>query len=200
MDVITVESDLRRAIEQLRSLAALKQVQFATAKALTLTAVEVQRQVRAEMPARFTLRRQWIVNGIRVEKATKANLVATVFSRDAFMGLQEFGGQKDPRKRFIAIPTKAVRRTKSDIIAKSDRPQNLGARAEVIEYKGNKWLALKRARSGRSGNELRLLYLLVPRAQLHERLGLREIGTRVTRERFMPIWRQCLEDALPTSR
>lgn len=200
MDVITVESDLRRAIEQLRSLAALKQVQFATAKALTLTAVEVQRQVRAEMPARFTLRRQWIVNGIRVEKATKANLVATVFSRDAFMGLQEFGGQKDPRKRFIAIPTKAVRRTKSDIIAKSDRPQNLGARAEVIEYKGNKWLALKRARSGRSGNELRLLYLLVPRAQLHERLGLREIGTRVTRERFMPIWRQCLEDALRTSR
>lgn len=200
MDVITVESDLRRAIEQLRSLAALKQVQFATAKALTLTAVEVQRQVRAEMPARFTIRRQWIVNGIRVEKATKANLVATVFSRDAFMGLQEFGGQKDPRKRFIAIPTKAVRRTKSDIIAKSDRPQNLGARAEVIEYKGNKWLALKRARSGRSGNELRLLYLLVPRAQLHERLGLREIGTRVTRERFMPIWRQCLEDALRTSR
>lgn len=200
MDVITVESDLRRAIEQLRSLAALKQVQFATAKALTLTAVEVQRQVRAEMPARFTIRRQWIVNGIRVEKATKANLVATVFSRDAFMGLQEFGGQKDPRKRFIAIPTKAVRRTKSDIIAKSDRPQNLGARAEVIEYKGNKWLALKRARSGRSGNELRLLYLLVPRAQLHERLGLREIGTRVTRERFMQIWRQCLEDALPTSR
>ena len=200
MDVITVESDLRRAIEQLRSLAALKQVQFATAKALTLTAVEVQRQVRAEMPARFTIRRQWIVNGIRVEKATKANLVATVFSRDAFMGLQEFGGQKDPRKRFIAIPTKAVRRTKSDIIAKSDRPQNLGARAEVIEYKGNKWLALKRARSGRSGNELRLLYLLVPRAQLHERLGLREIGTRVTRERFTPIWRQCLEDALRTSR
>ena len=160
----------------------------------------VYRRSRAEMPARFTLRRQWIVNGIRVEKATKANLVATVFSRDAFMGLQEFGGQKDPRKRFIAIPTKAVRRTKSDIIAKSDRPQNLGARAEVIEYKGNKWLALKRARSGRSGNELRLLYLLVPRAQLHERLGLREIGTRVTRERFMQIWRQCLEDALPTSR
>lgn len=198
--MISVESDLRRAIEQLKSLAALQQVQFATARALTLTAVEVQRQVRAEMPARFTLRRQWIVNGIRVEKATKQKLEALVFSRDDFMGLQEFGGTKDPRKRFLAIPTRAVRRTKSDIVAKRDRPQNLGDRVEVIEYKGNKWLALKRSRTGNSGNQLRLLYLLVPRAQLHERLGLREIGNRVTRERFMPIWRQCLEDAMRTAR
>ena len=198
--MITVESDLRRAIEQLRSLAALKQVQFATAKALTLTAVEVQRQVRAEMPARFTIRRQWIVNGIRVEKATKANLVATVFSRDAFMGLHEFGGPKDPRKRFIAIPTRAVKRTKTDVIARRDRPGALGDRAEVIEYNGNKWLALKKGRRGRSGNELRLLYLLVPRAQIDERLGLREIGTRVVRARFMPLFLQALEDAVKTAR
>lgn len=198
--MISVESDLKRAIEKLRTLAELQQVRFAAAKALTQTAIEVQRDVRAEMPGRFTLRRQWIVQGIRVERATKASLQSAVFSRDAFMGLHEFGGQKDPRKRFIAIPTRAVKRTKTDVIARRDRPGALGDRAEVIERDGNKWLALKKGRRGRSGNELRLLYLLVPKAKIDERLGLREIGTRVVRARFMPLFLQALEDAVKTAR
>lgn len=198
--MISVESDLAKAIAQLRTLAELKQVKFAAAKALTQVAYEVQREVRKNMPSRFTLRRNWIVNGIQVERATKDNLTATVFSRDGFMGLQEFGGSKDPRKRYLAIPTAAVRRTKADMIARSDRPQNLGDRAEVIEYNGHKWLALKKGRKGKSGNQLRLLYLLIPRAQLHERLGLRADGMRIVQARFMPLFQQAVSDALKTAR
>ena len=196
-----VTSDITRAMAQLKSLAEASQFKFAVAKALTQTAYEVQAEVKRNMPGRFTLRRQWIVQGMRVERATKTNLVATVYSRDKFMGFQEFGGPKSPLRNYIAVPTKAVRRTKTQMIAKADRPKSLGDKVEVIEYKGDKYLALKaKPRKGASGNKLRLLYLLIPRAQMHERLKLRQDGERIARAKFLPNLQRAIDDAVRTAR
>ena len=196
-----VTSDITRAMAQLKSLAEASQFKFAVAKALTQTAYEVQAEVKRNMPGRFTLRRQWIVQGMRVERATKTDLVATVYSRDKFMGFQEFGGPKSPLRNYIAVPTKAVRRTKTQMISKADRPKSLGDKVEIVEVNGDKYLALKkRNRVGASGNKLRLLYLLIPRAQMHERLMLRQDGERIARARFLPNLQRAIDEAVRSAR
>lgn len=197
---VSVQSDIEKAMAKLRSVAEAQQFRFAVAKALTMTAAEVQQEVRKNMPQRFTLRRQWVVQGIRIEKATKANLEALVYSRDKFMGLQETGGAKNALRRYLAIPTSMVRRTKTDIIRKSDRPSSLGDKAEIIEYNGHTWLALKKPRKGAGGQQLRLLYLLIPRANLEKRLGLEKDGLRVSRARFQANLEMALEQAMRTAR
>jgi len=185
---------------KLRTLTEAKQFRFATAQALTKTAAEVQTGVKQAMPSRFTIRRSWVIQGIRMDKATKDNLTATVYSRDKFMGLQEVGGPKSPLRNYIAVPTRATKRTKTDMVRKSDRPKALGDKVEVVEVNGNKFLALKKARKGRSGNELRLLYLLVPRPRIQERLGLRRDGHRIARQRFIPNLQAALARAVATAR
>lgn len=197
---ISVKTDIENALKKLQSITEAKQFRFAVAKALTQTAYDVQKEVRANMPNRFILRRQWIVQGMRVERATKQNLEAMVYTKDKFMRLQESGGIKGPLRNYLAIPTSMVKRTKTEIIRKSDRPAALGSKAEVVEVNGNKWLALKKPRKGANSQRLRLLYLLVPRANLRERLGLGKDGMKVARANFGKNLRDALDQAVRTAR
>lgn len=197
---INVQSDIAAAMRRLRSITERQQFAFATARALTQTAAEIQTEVKRKMPERFTLRRDWIVRGMRVEKATKQNLTARVYSRDKFMGLQEHGGTKGALRNYLAIPTSMVKRTPKDLVKKSDRPAALGDRASVVEVNGNKYLALKKPRKGSNGQKLRLLYLLVPRAQIDKRLKLGDDGMRIARARFIANLQRSLEDAVRTAR
>jgi hypothetical protein len=197
---ITVETDIERAIAQLKSITEAQQLKFAVAKALTQTAYDVQKEVRANMPGRFILRRQWIVQGIKVDKATKEDLTALVYSKDKFMALQESGGMKGALRNYIAIPTSMVKRTKTDVIAKSDRPGALGDKAEIIHMNGHAWLALKKARKAGNGQRLKLLYLLVPKAQMKAKLGLDKDGQRVVRAKFAGNLEDALAQAVRTAR
>lgn len=213
--MLDIKTDIDAALAKFRAALDPKQLPFAAARALTRTAVEIQAQVREEMPQRFTLRRQWIVQGIRVERATKDNLRASVFTMDEFMGRQERGGTKAPKQdQHLAIPMPAVRRTKRDLIREADLPKNLG-RAEItktlrngktITRKGAGGAAFKTEVNGRlflvrrRNGKLEFLYLLVPRADIQKRLGLEEIGTRVGRARFAQLLRESWEDAVRTAR
>jgi hypothetical protein len=197
---ISIQSDIDKAVQRLQAVCAPGQLQFAVAKALTATAREVQAEVRAQMPRRFTLRRDWVVKGIMTRQATKRDLEAIVYSRDKFMNLQEYGGAKDPRGNYLAVPTSMVRRTPRDMIRKSDRPAQLGDRAEVVDVNGRKFLALKKARRGANGQRLRFLYMLIPRASIDQRLGLRTDGQRIARARFGPNLEAAIEYAMRTAR
>lgn len=197
---IKVQTDLAAAVAKINAALAGGQLNFAVAKALTMTARDVQQEVRRNMPSRFTLRRQWIVNGIQIKPATKQKLESMIYSRDAFMDRQEFGGPKDPRGHYLAIPTSLVRRTPTQMIRKADRPNQLGDKAEVVDYKGKKFLALKRPRKGRGRNELRFLYLLVPRAQVPKRLGMREDAQRIAQTKFGSNLVASIEYSLRTAR
>ena len=196
MITVSVQTDIEKALAKLSTITEAQQFRFSVARALTMTAVEIQKEVRRNMPGRFIIRRQWVIQGIRVDRATKDNLTARIYSRDLFMGLQEYGGDKHPRGRFLAIPTRLVRRTPKGLVAKRDKPRALGDKVEEITFKGNQWLALKKARAGRGGTELRLMYLLVPRADIDERLGLRKDAERIARLRFAENLRVALAEAV----
>lgn len=196
----SVQTDLDKAVAKMLAVTDARQVPFILSKAINDTAKDVQTEVRKNIPGRFTLRRQWIVQGIRVKPSSKSNLEALVYSRDDFMNLQETGGDKTPRGRYVAIPTSLVRRTPKDVIRKGDRPKNLGDKAQIEEYNGNKFLALKKARRGKNGNQLRFLYLLIPRADIDQRLKLREDGARVSQAVFQRRLQEAIEFAMRTAR
>lgn len=218
--MINVQIDAKK-IEAMVGVVDAKQIQFATAKALTKTAQAVQQAVRAEMPSRFTLRRQWVVQGIRITPATKANLTATVYSKDVFMDRQETGGiktgspgggdfssmslQQTGGRRVrqasgrVAVPTEKVRRNKSEIIRKSELPAGLGERGFVIGKAGDtQFLAKRFAKGKRAG--LQILYVLKRSTKIKPRLGLREIGIEVVRSKFADIFSQSLSDAIATAK
>jgi hypothetical protein len=108
---MNIQSNIKQAVAKLQSITDAKQLPFAIARALTVTARDVQDEVRNNLAQRFTLRNNWVRQGIQIQRATKQNLEAMVFSRDAFMGLQEVGGAKSPLGNYLAVPTSLVRRT-----------------------------------------------------------------------------------------
>lgn len=199
MFTFSVEANLKemsKQVDQFRS----DQFAFAVAKALTATAQDAQKAVRADMPNRFTLRRQWIVQGIRIEKATKANLTAMVYSRDrSFMDRQEGGGIKAPMYGSnLALPMPAVRRTKSQIISKAELPNNLKNKFVITAKDGRVYLATRFSKGKRAG--VQLMYELRPKAMVKPRLGMHDITNRVVQQRFNQNLIAAMNYAMRTAR
>jgi hypothetical protein len=205
-----------------RELTALQrqQIPFAAAGGLNDTAFDAKAAIVAEMPSQFTVRRPWILQGVRVITATKDKLEATVYDKDPFMALHETGGTKASiHKRvfdwgdYLAIPLDA-RRSKSDVVAKQDWPQNLVDPFVLTARDGRKYLAVHAITSGKSGavnvsrargkqkrtSGTRLMYVLVPRVQMNKRLTLNQTGARVATERWPVNFAARLAQGLATAR
>lgn len=204
--MVTISVDTRGLDRMTRFLANSRgQMPFATSRALNSLAFDVRDKVRGSMPQNFTIRRQWVVNQMQVKKkASKADLEAIVGTSESgkFLAKHEEGGTRTALGRYIAIPTRAVKRTKTDQIRKSDRPASLGSKASVIDYNGNKWLALNKSRKWAQGSasKTRLLYLLKPRTQIDERLQLHEQGQSVVKMNGSRALQQAVDYALRTAK
>lgn len=204
--MVTISVDTRDLDRLTRFLANSRgQMPYATSRALNSLAFDVRDKVRGSMPENFTIRRRWVVNQLQVkQRADKRNLEAVVGTSDAakFLAKHEEGGTRTALGRYVAIPTRAVKRTKTDQIRKSDRPASLGAKASVVDYNGNKWLALNKSRKWAQGSasKTRLLYLLKPRTQIDERLQLHEQGQFVITQRGTQALKDAVDAALKTAR
>jgi len=176
-----------------------RQVPFATVLALTRTAQDGQEAVRSELPRRFTLRSSWLQRGIRVQAANKARPVARVWSRDAFMVLQEVGGTKSPRGRAIAIP-KAIRRSERSRIPRSRRPRAILRRPRTFVAPlrgGDAGIFQRRGRRG----AVRLLYALeTDPVRIDPRWGFRSTVQDVVDRTFAGHFGRALARALATAR
>lgn len=200
---------------KLQTITEQKQFRFAVAKALTNTAQQVRAEVQKNMRTRFSIRREWVIKGIRVQPATKSDLMAVVYSKDDFMGRQEYGTDKRPKHdKYLAIPMKAVRRSKSDIIRAVDLPNNLG-KAQATMFRGGKSKDIKGAGgtvffmkiSGklylcrrRKGKDVEKMYLLVPRAKIPKRLGLEQDAMAISAKNFKQNLHDSLEYAIKTAK
>lgn len=204
--MVTISVDTRD-LDKLRRFVAESrgQMPFATSRALNSLAFDVRDKVRGSMPENFTIRRRWVVNQLQVkQRADKRQLEAVVGTSDAakFLAKHEEGGTRTALGRYVAIPTRAVKRTKTDQIRKSDRPASLGSKASVVDYNGNKWLALNKSRKWAQGSasKTRLLYLLKPRTQIDERLELHEQGQYIIKQRGTQALKDAVDAALKTAR
>lgn len=208
---IGVRSELDKVVAAL-SVFDDKQLPFAASKALNDTANDARDSVRASMPSHFTIRRDWVIKGIQVVPATKSNLSAIIWSRDAFMALQESGGEKMPYGKFLAIPLPAVKPTPQSIVAKENYPRNIaptltapGARkgselTAVVTMKNGKKFIARAADTPTRGKRLELLYYLMPTAHITPRLGLEEITAKVVSRRFVDHLEKALNMAMATAR
>jgi hypothetical protein len=179
-----------------------KQLPFATALALTRTAKEVQREEIAHIRNEFTVRGSWLREGGRfgvgITPASKENLVAVVETRAPWLEAHEEGTVRTPEGAHFAIPQKDVRRTKTQVIARSQRPKAL-KRAFKIETK--KGFPLLVQRVGRGKNSiLRVMYQLTGRARIAPSLRFVETGRAVVEKVWRRIFSEALDRAIRTAR
>lgn len=107
-----------------------RQVPYAVSLAMNRTAEEAQEAQRVAMRREYTIRRPWVLQGIKIPRggfASKQNLSVTIGvdpARD-FLTKFERGGKKRPRRggRSIAVP-EGAKRNKQDIVPKSQRPRS----------------------------------------------------------------------------
>jgi hypothetical protein len=132
--------------------------------ALNQTAQHASKSLKADMPSRFTLRKNWVQKGIRFERATRDSLQARVFSVDPWLLKQEEGQVWKPQGH-VAIP-KAARPSEKSLIPRSMFPNALRDRKDVFAFDFSKNAAWKRFphhgifQRVRGGKHLRMLYLL----------------------------------------
>ena len=214
---ITITHNLAELLPKIGALGQ-RQMPFSVARALTFTAREAMEAVQASMPGRFTLRRNWVVKGIRYRPASKNNLLSIVYTKDEFMARQETGGIKTGKpgggnfssanvpqisgKRIrtngigrVAVPTNNVLRGKQDIIKKSDLPSGHGDKAFVIGNDSNQQLLVRRFQKGKRAG-LKVLYVLKKQTYVKPRFGMRDTVVNIVKNRYGEIFEKSITDAM----
>jgi hypothetical protein len=132
--------------------------------ALNQTAQQAIKSLKADMPSRFTLRKNWAQKGIRFERATRDSLQARVLSLDPWLLKQEEGETYKPSGH-VAIP-KAARPSEKSLIPRSMFPNALRGRKDVFAFdfsQNPSWKPYPHHgifQRVRGGQHLRILYLL----------------------------------------
>jgi hypothetical protein len=128
--MINVDLDVKDFLRSCDDVAK-KQMPYAVMKALNETATDFQKMQRQSLNQDFTLRRkEFIDRTIKIEKgnfATKDNLrvIVNIDPQRDVLSKFEKGGEKEPTRggKSIALPI-TVRRSKTDIIKKAERPRS----------------------------------------------------------------------------
>jgi len=190
---ITVKVDSRPALKIFGRLAG--QMNFTMARTLTDMAQAGQQEVRASLPGKFTLRNNWVSNGIRVRAARKNALSASVYTLDDFMALQESGGMKQPRGHGIALRGQDLGVPISKILRGRNRPRaKRQLKSVFVLGQGDQRMIAQRA-----GRQLKILFRLVPKARVKARLDMVETVQRQAGN-LDQIFTKRLADALRSSR
>jgi len=143
---ITFKVDASKAISGIKE--DLEEIPFALALSLTRTVQAGQKKEQAEMPSKFTIRKKRVLKGIRIEKATKNNLTATLKDIDPFMALQDEGiARRDDDQGFttkgdsrleiygeyVCIPFEAARPSAGRAVREADTPREVIANGGFIK-------------------------------------------------------------------
>ena len=227
MAVPVIKVDIESALAGLQRVRN-DQIPFATAKALTLTAKAAVDALRAKLPSQFKLRNAWTERGIAYIMATKANLTSWVTFERWYMYLQEVGGVRVGRRRYIAVPIDPKLRQN---IPANMRPKVLLAQVDmqgmmgrsksrnfaiaasynkgfILKANGQLYIATRMGRAtakkrrlrGQHDPDLHILYVLVPSTHIPKRLHMQETVLQAVRDTFGRNFAQSMDDAIRTAR
>jgi len=192
---------------------ARRQMPFAMAHALTMTAGFARDDVRDNVVRKFTIRNQSLLRSAkggflaqRAEKKDWPNPQAAVFTRMNFWKLHETGGQKRPERgaKRVAIPTKFTIRKgrrggggkKAGSMKPSFKPKAIRKR-KTARIEGDELRA-----KVTSGNARRLrfpiFYLLKPSVRIKPELEMREVVFATAKRRLNPQFNHSLGKAIRT--
>jgi hypothetical protein len=175
-----------------------KQIIFAAAQSLTEVAKESQTAVIADIQQTFTTRGKWYLPsnkyGIKIKAAKKNELTSEVKTAADWLALHETGGTKTPDGQHLAVPTANVRRTKRQIITRSQRPRNL-KRSFVIQTASGPVLFQRRGK-----RKIVALYDLEPKVKIKKESTVIEPTRRIVQQRFDRIFEKNLANAVQTAK
>jgi hypothetical protein len=177
-----------------------KQIIFAAAQSLTEVAKEAQTGIVADFAGNktFTARGKWYLPGnkfgIKVKFARKNDLESGVKTAADWLTLHETGGVKTPQGHHLAVPTHNVRRTKRQIITRSQRPKNL-KRSFVIQTRSGPVLFQRRGKK-----KIVALYDLEPKVNIKRESTVIEPTRRIVQRRFDQIFEKNLANAVRTAK
>lgn len=188
-----------RVIEDIERFAAnmddgaRRQLPFAIARGLTMTAKDAQGVVQAALPKQYTLRNSWVKSGIRITSATKMSPEAAVGSLEPFMERQETGGRKLAKSGHrVAVPP----RKPSRIIPRGQRPQAQRQKPRVfVPTKGRMAGAVLR-RTTKKRYPLQVLYWLKRGIQVKPSFGFQGRTETTIRQRIGPNLVESMSQAL----
>ena len=149
--MIAFRVDPKPASDWLAGLFA-NQIPFATSLALNQTAKDAQDAIRTKVRKTFTIRREWVVQGITIPKFSDKNdrpmsVTIQVDPERSFLAKFEAGGVKyGSDEQPIAIPSRAIRPNFVNLAPLALYPKNLGlvARHDVTGMKPVKGKITKR--------------------------------------------------------
>lgn len=207
-DVITIDD---RAFTRFMTKEAKRQIPFVRAQTLTGVAGAAKDEMEKQFNRVFTIRKRGLLKQIRIERANKrdgANMASSVFvPEQAGSGkllprfdLHEKGGKIRPRRKLIAIPTKALKRSKSGGVTKTNRPTALlNKRKHFIQASRNGSLGIYK-RSGKKKFPVQRLYTLVKQAKIRPTLRWEATAEAVARKEFSKRWETNMKKALSTAK
>ena len=181
--MIQIHVDPREALTYLQRVS--QQAPFAVSLALNKVGNHAQSAVRDGIKRTYTLRReQFVLNTVKInreDRATKTKLDTTVRIDPERNILAKFedGGLKQARGgRHIAIPTTNVRRTKTDVVQRSQRPRTLLDSKAAGKGKVFKTPAgIFRRIGSRGASVVRALYLLRDVVRIRPTLNFKRNAT-----------------------
>jgi hypothetical protein len=173
------------------------QVPFATARALTWTAQDVQKAIIEHIPRAFNVTKKWWLKqqptGIKIRPANKTNLSARVYTNAHFARLQEEGGTKRPAKAAnLLVPTSKVpksRRKSGGAAVMLKQKKTFSTRKGIYRRKGPK-----------KSSVVEMLFARTKTAHIQPRFGFKRTAIKTVRARFKRNFKRSLSKALDTAK
>ncbi len=178
-----------------------KQVPFATALALTQTAKDVKKAEDIQISKKLDRPTKFTRNAIALTPATKRNLTATIFVKDAqieYLKYQIYGGKRVTRGVGTGVPTKNKKLNTFGNIAGRKRGLVKGNKQFIATIKGITGVWARTG--GKKKQGVKLLVAFEKEVSYKKRFPFFKIANGVARNKFPRNFNKALERAFATMR
>ena len=210
---LKIEADVQAAVGALDAVR-VDQLPFALSLALNRIAQAAKKDVTAEIATKYRNRSgslAFLMQGVRMDAATKTNPTATVYDVDWFMGYQEEGGRKQAsgnkweRIRAAAIDGVRFPGSVTALLAQKGSGYFINQFRSTGEwFLGHRYLTGKddvRDSGGRIGSPGFSVVMLLERSvDVKPTFGMRETVEKTVETGFAGAFREAAEQAMATAR